>query len=409
MPLLGVVLGLGFLTKGPIAVLLPGLLALAVLRRRGLRGVQWPWAGGRGRCPRVVRAARAGLVRRPLSRARQRSARVVLPAREPGALQGRDLRRGPARLVLPAHLLRRGAAVVASAGRPRALLRSAAAAPRAVARCSSSCGRCWAAAAVPVEGQARLLPAAAVSRGRHSARRGTWWRATGTASPRAWAGGLVLLVEAAALLLVLARPPQDPREWSPGPRPSRARGRARGGARRCSSPRRRRPTRRVPSSLPVGPSPLQWLCLRRFSCRPSAAQPNAALTADVARERRYLTDACTSSTATIRPAPSATCCSEVRLPADTECDLWASPARAAVPAAVTPARGQVLPRRRGASPGRALPDAARDRARPGRPVLLRAPERDRPRRQLRDYDPAPSQEEARVRKSDHEAIRARAP
>ncbi|MCM2257783.1 MAG: glycosyltransferase family 39 protein [Vicinamibacteria bacterium] len=42
---LGAALGLGFLTKGPIAVLLPGLFALAVLRRRGLRGVAWPSPG----------------------------------------------------------------------------------------------------------------------------------------------------------------------------------------------------------------------------------------------------------------------------------------------------------------------------------------------------------------------------
>ena len=95
---LGAVLGLGFLTKGPVAVLFPGLALLVLVAASTGRRLAASATAGRARGDRARDSSAAWVVRRRLPAPRARPARVLLPAREPRALRGRDLRQPAARL-----------------------------------------------------------------------------------------------------------------------------------------------------------------------------------------------------------------------------------------------------------------------------------------------------------------------
>ena len=138
---------------------------------------------------------------------------------------------------------------------------------------------------------------------------------------RAWAR-VVLLVQAAALLFLLMRPPQVPPEWLPGPF-----GRGAlvvvlaGGALALLLTAARPVPRRVilvPAAVVAG----AWLCVVAFFLPAfSASQPNAEIVRDVARERHYRPDLrmayCSDPTRVRRDVLL-----EVRLAAIAECDLW---------------------------------------------------------------------------------------
>ena len=133
---------------------------------------------------------------------------------------------------------------------------------------------------------------------------------------------MVLLGQAAALLFLLARPPQVPPEWMPGPF-----GRARlvavlaGGALALLVTAFRPVPRRV-LLAPAAVVAAAWLCVVAcFLPAFSASQPNAAIVRDVARERHYRPDLhmayCSDPTRVRRDILL-----EVRLAAIAECDLW---------------------------------------------------------------------------------------
>jgi 4-amino-4-deoxy-L-arabinose transferase-like glycosyltransferase len=160
-----------------------------------------------------------------------------------------------------------------------------------------------------------LLPALSLLVGRHLA--GVRWGRL----DRAWAG-LVLLVEALALVLVLARPPRIPEDWLPagGPRILLV-GLLAGGALVLVAVARWPTAGRVTASLAVLVA-ASWLVLVVFFLPAFvAAQPNRAIAADVARERQYRPDLrmafCSDPTRVRRDVLL-----HVRLAAISECDLW---------------------------------------------------------------------------------------
>jgi 4-amino-4-deoxy-L-arabinose transferase-like glycosyltransferase len=138
---------------------------------------------------------------------------------------------------------------------------------------------------------------------------------------RTWAG-LALVAEAAALAFVLARPPRIPAEWLPGAGP-------RGllvvvatlGAAALLAVAARPTAARVTAVLSSLVASV-WLVLVVFFL-PSfaAAQPNRAIVADVARERQYRPDLrlafCSDPTRVRRDLLL-----EVRLAVTPDCDLW---------------------------------------------------------------------------------------
>ena len=138
---------------------------------------------------------------------------------------------------------------------------------------------------------------------------------------RAWAG-LVLLLQAGALVLVLARPPRIPGEWLPGafPRALLVAVLAAGAVLLLAVALRSKPARvaAVLASLVAA----AWLVLVVFFLPAfAAAQPNRQIAADVARERQYRPDLrmafCSDPTRVRRDVLL-----YVRLAAFAECDLW---------------------------------------------------------------------------------------
>jgi 4-amino-4-deoxy-L-arabinose transferase-like glycosyltransferase len=138
---------------------------------------------------------------------------------------------------------------------------------------------------------------------------------------RAWAG-LALVAEAAALALVLARPPRIPDDWLPGagPRGLLVVVAALGAAAFLAVAARPTAARvtAVLSSLVAS----AWLVLVVFFLPAfAAAQPNRAIVADVARERQYRPDLrmafCSDPTRVRRDVLL-----HVRLAATADCDLW---------------------------------------------------------------------------------------
>jgi 4-amino-4-deoxy-L-arabinose transferase-like glycosyltransferase len=138
---------------------------------------------------------------------------------------------------------------------------------------------------------------------------------------RAWAA-IVLVVEAAALALVLALPPRIPDAWLPGalPRALLVALLAAGAAALLAVAARPTAARAAAALASLAAS--VWLVLAVFFLPAfAAAQPNRAIVADVARELLY------------RPAAQMAFCSDpthvrrdvllhVRLAAVSECDLW---------------------------------------------------------------------------------------
>ena len=138
---------------------------------------------------------------------------------------------------------------------------------------------------------------------------------------RAWAG-VVLLAQAAALALVLARPPRIPAEWLPGgpPRALLAGVVAVGALLLLAAAIR--PTAARATVALVSLVAAAWLVLVVFFLPAFvAAQPNRAIARDVARERQFRPDLrmafCSDPTRVRRDVLL-----EVRLAAFSECDLW---------------------------------------------------------------------------------------
>ncbi len=138
---------------------------------------------------------------------------------------------------------------------------------------------------------------------------------------RAWAS-LVLVVEAAALVLVLALPPRIPDEWLPGvvPRVLLVAVVAAGAIALLAAAVR--PTPRRGAAALASLVAAAWLVIVvSFLPAFAAAQPNRAIVADVARERSYRPDLrmafCSDPTRVRRDVLL-----HVRLAAFSECDLW---------------------------------------------------------------------------------------
>jgi 4-amino-4-deoxy-L-arabinose transferase-like glycosyltransferase len=160
-----------------------------------------------------------------------------------------------------------------------------------------------------------LFPAVSLLIGRHLAAPG--WDAL----DRGWAR-VVLLLEAAALALLLVRPPYVPGEWLPGPSGRQALL----AALRCGTllllAVALRPSPRRVLVAPAAVVAAVWSSLvLLFLPAFAASQPNSAIVGDVARERRYRPDLrmayCSDPTRVRRDILV-----EVRLAAVAECDLW---------------------------------------------------------------------------------------
>jgi 4-amino-4-deoxy-L-arabinose transferase-like glycosyltransferase len=320
VPVLGVVAGLGFLTKGPVALLIPGLAVLLLL----LENRQRPTPCGL-----------SGLAAGALALAVVGGSWFVLVYRRLGvdplvyfflrenlerfAAETYDVGRpfwfyGPAYLaeglpwspLLPMALVR--------------LLRSTDARERRSARFLSL----WPLLVLLPLSLSRgkidyyllpLYPALSLVVGRYLA--AVEWKGV----ERAWAR-VVVVAEAAALVLVLAWPPRVPEEWLPGPtaRGVLAVALAMGAATLLVVAFRPSPGR-VTSAL-AGVVAAAWLAVvTLFLPAFVTSQPNREIVKDVARERLYRPDLrmafCSDPTRVRRDVLL-----EVRLAAVAECDLW---------------------------------------------------------------------------------------
>jgi len=138
---------------------------------------------------------------------------------------------------------------------------------------------------------------------------------------RAWAS-LVLMVEALALVLVLARPPRIPHEWLPGALPRVLLVAVVAAGATFLLAVAVRPTPRRAAAALASLVAAAWLVLVVFFLPAfAAAQPNRAIVGDVARERSYRPDLrmafCSDPTRVRRDVLL-----HVRLAAFSECDLW---------------------------------------------------------------------------------------
>jgi 4-amino-4-deoxy-L-arabinose transferase-like glycosyltransferase len=320
VPLLGAVAGLGFATKGPIAVLIPGVAILLLLwQKRRL-----PIPGG---VPGIAIGALAFVVlgfgwfvlvyRRlgpdPLVYFffRENIQRFVADTYDIGR---------PVWFYLPVYLAE---GLPWSPFLPIALARLLAAV-EPQARASARLLALWPLVVLLPLSLSRgkidyyllpLYPAVSLLVGRYLAV--TAWGGV----ERAWAR-VVLLAEAAALALVLLRPPQVPLEWLPG-----AGGRqlllavlAGGVVAFLATAVRPVPWRVL--AAPAAVVAASWLCVvALFLPAFSARQPNREIVQDVARERRYRPDLrmafCSDPTRVRRDVLL-----ELRLAALAECDLW---------------------------------------------------------------------------------------
>ncbi len=320
VPLLGAVAGLGFATKGPIALLVPGLAVLLLLwenRRRPVPGGAFPLALavlafatlGLGWFGLVYRRFGAEplvafFFRENLERFGGGAYDVGRPFWfYPPAYLAEGLPWSP---FLPIALWR--------------LLRSREGDEAARVRFLSL----WVALVLVSLSLSRgkidyyllpVYPALSLVIGRYLAAV-PWGRLD-----RAWAG-VVLLVEAASLALVLALPPRISDAWLPGagPRALLVAVLAAGAAALLAvavRPAAARATAALASLVAAA-----WLVLVVFFLPAfAAAQPNRAIVADVARERRHRPDLrmafCSDPTRVRRDVLL-----HVRLAAFSECDLW---------------------------------------------------------------------------------------
>ena len=320
VPLLGAVAGLGLATKGPIAVLIPGVaILLLLLEKRRLPEVASPRALALGTLAfALVGFGWFALVYRRLG-AEPLAYFFLRENLQRFAAQTYDTGRplwfyGPSYLAL---------GLPWSPLLPLALVRLLGPADPE-AKTSARLLALWPLVVLVPLSLSRgkldyyllpLIPAVSLLVGRYLA--STAWDAV----DRGWAR-VVLLVEAAALALVLLRPPLVPAEWLPGP-PGRSVMRAvlAAGVLVLVVAAVRPSARRV-LAAPAAVVAAIWLVLVvLFLPSFSASQPNGEIVKDVARERQYRPDLrmayCSDPTRVRRDILL-----EVRLAAVAECDLW---------------------------------------------------------------------------------------
>jgi 4-amino-4-deoxy-L-arabinose transferase-like glycosyltransferase len=320
VPLLGAVAGLGFATKGPIALLVPGVAVLLLLWENRRRPV--PWGAGPLALAAIAFLA-LGLGWFALVHQRLGGEPLVYfflqENLERFAGEAYDVGR-PTWFYLPAYLAE---GLPWSPLLPIALwrlLRSREGDEAGSARFLAL----WVALVVALLSLSRgkidyyllpLYPAVSLLIGRYVA--AVPWRK----ADRAWVR-VVLLAEAAALALVLARPPRVPDPWLPGSA-SRALLAAvlAAGALALLAAAARLTAARATAAL-ASVVAAAWLVLvLLFLPAFTAAQPNRAIVADVARERHYRADLrmgfCSDPTRVRRDVLL-----HVRLAAISECDLW---------------------------------------------------------------------------------------
>jgi len=320
VPLLGAVAGLGFATKGPIAVLIPGIAILLLLFEK--RGLRFP-----GSALGIVSGALAfavlglgwwGLVYLRLG-AEPLEYFFLRENLERFAAETYDVGR-PLWFYVPVYLAE---GLPWSPFLPIALarlLRLADSQTQARARLLAL----WPLVVLVLLSLSRgkidyyllpLYPAISLLVGRYLAV--TPWLGV----DRAWAR-VVLLAEASTLALMLLGPPQVPAEWLPGPvgRGTMVAVLALGALALVAAARR--PTASRVLAAPAAVVAASWLCVVVFFLPAfSARQPNAEIVKDVARERQYRPDLrmayCSDPTRVRRDVLL-----EVRLAALSECDLW---------------------------------------------------------------------------------------
>jgi 4-amino-4-deoxy-L-arabinose transferase-like glycosyltransferase len=320
VPVLGAVLGLGFATKGPIALLVPGLAVLLLLWENRRRPVP---CGAGAAVLGVAAFAVLGLSWFALVYARLGGEPLVYfffrENVERFAGEAYDVGR-PFWFYAPAYLAE---GLPWSPFLPVALwrlLRSREGDERERARFLAL----WVVLVLAPLSLSRgkidyyllpVYPAVSLVIGRYLAAE-PWKRAD-----RWWASG-ALLLEAAALVFLLVRPPRVPPEWLPGPVP-----RALlvavlvAGALALLAVAVRPAAARVTAALASLISAAWLVLVVSYLPAFAAAQPNRAIVADVARERQYRPDLrmafCSDPTRVRRDVLL-----HVRLAAQAECDLW---------------------------------------------------------------------------------------
>ncbi len=321
VPLLGAVAGLGFATKGPIAVLIPGIAVLLLLwenRRRsvpgGVLGIAAGTLGfaviGFGWFVLVYQQARRGAAR--LLLLRENLQRFAADTYDIGR---------PVWFYVPAYLAE---GLPWSAFLPIALARLLRSADPQTSRVARFLALWPLLVLVPLSlsrGQDRLLPAAALPRGLAARRSLPGRDAVGTLRPRLGPGGPARAGGGARL------PPGAAAAGAGRVAARRDRsGRARRGAGGRGTRARRRRLASVPRARARGSSRARRRspgCASSCCFLPafSASQPNGEIVKDVARERRYRPDLrmayCSDPTRVRRDVLL-----EVRLAAIAECDLW---------------------------------------------------------------------------------------
>jgi 4-amino-4-deoxy-L-arabinose transferase-like glycosyltransferase len=320
VPLLGAVAGLGFATKGPIALLVPGLAIVLLLWENRRR----PVPCGAGAFALAVLAFATlglgwfGLVYRRLGAQplvtfffRENLERFASETYDvgrpfwfyPPAYFAEGLPWSPLLPIALWRLLRSRAGEEASPARFLALWVALVLVPLSLSRGKIDYYL------LPI------YPALSLLVGRYLAAV-PWGRLD-----RAWAR-IVLLAEAAALALVLVLPPRIPDAWLPGavPRGLLAAVLAAGAVALVAVAIR--PTAARAAAVLASLVAAAWLVLVAFFLPAFvAAQPNRAIAGDVARERRYRPDLrmafCSDPTRVRRDVLL-----HVRLAAVAECDLW---------------------------------------------------------------------------------------
>ena len=320
VPLLGAVLGLGFATKGPIALLVPGVAILLVVWENRRRAV--PCGVG----PLALGAAAflvLGLGWFVLVHDRLGDEPLVhfflRENFERFAGEAFDVGR-PFWFYLPAYLAE---GLPWSPFLPIALWRLLPSREGDEASRSRFLAL-WAALVLVVLSASRgkmdyyllpLYPALSLLIGRYLAAV-PWGKAD-----RVWARA-ALTAEAAALVVVLGRPPRVPDPWLPGLAPRALLLAVLAASALALLTVATRPTAARAAAALASVVAAAWLVLVVFFLPAfTAAQPNGAIVADVARERRYRADLrmgfCSDPTNVRRDVLL-----HVRLAAVSECDLW---------------------------------------------------------------------------------------
>lgn len=318
VPLLGVVAGLGFATKGPIALLVPGVaVLLLVAERRRLPATKaqlalaalaflvlaFGWFG--------LVYARLGAEPLAYFFLRENLQRFAAETYDVGrplwfylpAYLSQGLPWSPFLPIALARLLRDPDPAARSAARLLALWPLLVLVPLSLSRGKLDYYL------LP------LYPAVSLLLGRYLA--ATAW----TGLDRAWAR-VVLLAQAALVALALARPPQIPSDWLPGAaaRNAMLAVLALGALALVAAAARPRPWRVLAATAALVAA--VWFCaVALFLPSFARSQPNDAIVADVARELRYRPDLrmayCSDPTRVRRDVLF-----EVRLTATAECELW---------------------------------------------------------------------------------------